>query len=168
MSYRPGLAMRRAGRSAGVAVVLLAVLSACGPGFEEPTSTTSISPDQAGTPSVNLLRKYGVSLPGEATSVHYREVVPRSGGTLYVRMRLPDEAARGWMTDLGGSASDLTKGWSPVSSHELRESGWHIEKSDEVFGAMIPIPESGPETSKDVLIVEDTSETAWVYLVANL
>ncbi|MFJ9741220.1 hypothetical protein [Streptomyces sp. NPDC101166] len=106
-----------------MAVVLFAVLSTCGLGFERPTIATSISPEHAGTPPANLLSKNGVSLRGEATSVHYREVVPRSGGSLYVRMRLPDEAARGWMTDLGGSASDLTKEWSPVSSYELRESG---------------------------------------------
>ncbi|MFG2564319.1 hypothetical protein ACGFR6_02620 [Streptomyces sp. NPDC048567] len=83
-------------------------------------------------------------------------------------MRLSGEAAREWLTDLGGTVSDLTKGWSPVSSHELRESGWHIKNSEEMFGTLIPIPDSVPETSKGFLIVEDASRTAQVYLVANL
>ncbi|MGW0731174.1 hypothetical protein [Streptomyces sp. NPDC002851] len=141
------------------------VLTACG--ATEPVNSTSVSPERAGRPPAALLEQYGVSLPADARDIHYREVLPRSGGTLYVRMRVPDTVPREWLTVLGGSASDLTQGWSPVISHELRESGWRITTSDSLFGTWIPIAESGPKTSKKVVIAEDASERAKVYLMTN-
>jgi hypothetical protein len=182
MRSRLRRARRRAGRAVGAAAVLVAVLTACGDtgatatdsgrvgesGGTESVKTTSISPEYAGRPPAALLEDYGVSLPEGAKDIHYREVRPRSGGTLYVRMSVPDAAAREWLTALGGSPSDLKEGWNPVISNELRESGWQITASDSLFGAWIPVAESGPETDKKVVIVENASKTADVYLVTNL
>ncbi|MGQ5581004.1 hypothetical protein [Streptomyces sp. ECR3.8] len=129
--------------------------------------TTSISPELEGQPPIALLKRYGVSLPDGATAIRYREVLPRSGGTLYVRMRVPDAAAREWLTALGGNHADLTRAWSPINRHELRESGWHIAVSDALFGTWIPVAESEPESDKKVVIVERPGDIAQVYLVTN-
>ncbi|AIV33683.1 hypothetical protein LMJ38_33965 [Streptomyces sp. R1] len=171
-------------RAVGAAAVLALALAACGTtesgggtaqelgsagadGATGRVKTTSISPERTGRPPAALLKEYGVVLPEGATGVRYREVLPRSGGTLYVRMRVPDPNARNWLSALGGSPSDLTRGWSPFNSHELREAGWDIAVSDALSGAWIPVPESGPETDKKVAVVEDSSNSARVYLVTN-
>ncbi|KES06640.1 hypothetical protein BU52_12700 [Streptomyces toyocaensis] len=129
--------------------------------------TTSISPELEGQPPIGLLKRYGVSLPEAATAIRYREVLPRSGGTLHVRMRVPDAAAREWLTALGGNASDLTRAWSPINRHELHESGWDIAVSGALFGVWIPVAKSEPETDKKVVIVERSSGIAQIYLVTN-
>ncbi|MFJ4880899.1 hypothetical protein ACIP93_37615 [Streptomyces sp. NPDC088745] len=83
-------------------------------------------------------------------------------------MRVPDSAIRPWLTALGGSSADLTKGWNPIISHEMRESGWEIPTSGALFGATIPIPKDGPETSKKVVVAEIAGDISQVFLVVNL
>lgn len=164
---RFGAAGCRAARAVGGLVVLLA----CGDagaqmhnspgsgtaGMSTPAATAPTSAERAGCPPAALLKEYGIALPKGVEAVHYREVRPGSGGTLHLRTRVAGTTAREWLTELGGTPSDLVRGWSPIDSYELAESGWHIPASDSFSGIWIPIPGSGPQTDKKVVIEDDAS-----------
>ncbi|MEW2626098.1 hypothetical protein [Streptomyces sp. NPDC048106] len=170
-----------AARAVGGLAVLLALLTACGDagasvenspgsgtvGTSKPAATEPTPAEGAGRPSKVLLEEYGIAMPKGAEAIHYREVRPGSGGTLYLRMRIPGTTARQWLAQLGGDPSDLVRGWSPIDSYELEESGWHIPESASLSGIWIPVPESGPQTDKKIVIEKDASGEAQVYLVTN-